>query len=95
MAVTKLVINYDNQFIFSGSEDGSFAFVSIVDKDLRKKDPIAAVQLTNEEMVSRQERESLLDDIAALKREFNQEMAKKNFDLSVKQKEKQMLIDEL
>jgi hypothetical protein len=43
MAVTKLVINYDNQFIFSGSEDGSFAFVSIIDKDLRKKDPIAAV----------------------------------------------------
>ena len=95
MAVTKLIINYDNQFIFSGSEDGSFAFVAIVDKDLRKKDPIAAVQLTNEEMVSRLERESLLDDIAALKREFNQEMAKKNFDLSVKQKEKQMLIDEL
>jgi hypothetical protein len=46
-------------------------------------------------MVSRLERESLLDDIAALKAEFNQEMAKKNFDLSVKQKEKQMLIDEL
>jgi len=46
-------------------------------------------------MVSRKERESLLDEIAALKGEFNQVIAKKNFDLSVKQKEKQMLIDEL
>jgi hypothetical protein len=26
-AVTKMVTNYDNQVLFSGSEDGSFAFI--------------------------------------------------------------------
>jgi hypothetical protein len=71
MAVTKMVTNYDNQYIFSGSEDGSFAFISIIDKDLRKKDPIPTIQATIEEMVSRMERETLLGEIAHMRNDFN------------------------
>jgi WD40 repeat protein len=40
LSVTKLILTYDNKYLFSGSEDGSFAFVEVLDKDTRKREPL-------------------------------------------------------
>ena len=40
LSVTKLILTYDNKYLFSGSEDGSFAFVEVLDNDTRKREPL-------------------------------------------------------
>lgn len=88
-AVTKLVTNFDNQVLFSGSEDGSFAFIQISDKDLRKRENIVAVSQTGEKVCSRLERELVRKEIARLQHELNSQQEMKSAEISAKQKVKQ------
>lgn len=66
-------MNYDNTALFSGSEDGSFAFIQIIDKDPRRKENFATIQPTNEVLVPKIERIQILDDIKSLKYELEQQ----------------------
>lgn len=47
MEITKMVINFEHTFMFTASEDGSFAYLSIKDEDhKRKRDHFPVVHLT-------------------------------------------------
>lgn len=56
LAVTRLILTNDNRYLFSGSEDGSFAFVEIMDKDPRKKEAIMQITSMDQVMYSKYER---------------------------------------
>ena len=41
--VSKMCLNYENNLLFSGSEDGSISFMALSDKDPRRKEPLPSV----------------------------------------------------
>lgn len=90
-----MCITYDNQFLFTGSEDGSLAFIQVVDRDGRKKDQIAQVQYTVETMYSKEEREKIIKSITLMKNERDMIAQNKHADLTAKQKVKEEQIQSL
>ena len=49
--VSKMVLNYENTHLFTGSDDGSICFIAISDKDPRRKEPLPTVQPSAEVLV--------------------------------------------
>ena len=41
--VSKMCLNYEHNILFTGSDDGSISFMTISDKDPRRKEPLPSV----------------------------------------------------
>jgi len=43
--------NYENNLLFTASEDGSLAYIQVIDNDKRKKENLPTVQSTSEQII--------------------------------------------
>ena len=46
-----MCLNYENNLLFTGSDDGSISFMTFSDKDPRRKEPLPSVQLSHEVLI--------------------------------------------
>lgn len=78
--VTKMILNYENNLLFTGSEDGSISFMALIDLDRRPKMPRTPVNHTSEVIVQGRLRNRLLHEIkvktAELEEKKNESMTK-------------------
>ena len=70
--VSKMCLNYENNLLFTGSEDGSIAFMTFSDKDPRRKEPLPSVQLSHEVLIQGKIRQQIIEDIRNLKADIDQ-----------------------
>jgi len=65
-----MCLNFEHTFLFTASKDGSFSFLQINDKDPRKRDPIPSVLPFSEVVIPRSQRDNILEDILALRKDI-------------------------
>jgi hypothetical protein len=53
-------VNYEQSLVLTGSFDGSFSMLAVVDKDPRKKELIPTIAPVNENVIPKVERDLLL-----------------------------------
>jgi hypothetical protein len=87
--VRKMCLNFDNTALFTVSDDGCLAYISLVDRDPRRKDlQLASIVFTKETMYLKQEREILLKAISSMKAERESISFRRNNDNNSKLKVK-------
>lgn len=74
--------------LFTGSIDGSFSLLQIVDKDPRKREPIPLVAPMTETVIPKVQRDVILKKINYLKEEIDTKRAKTNAELDAVKLEK-------
>ena len=102
--VTKMAFNYENNLLFSGSEDGSVSFMTIIDLDKRQRAAtIVSVNHTTEVLVQGQLRNRLLNEIRIKsyeleeKRQENKtklDLKKRNYNAQLQDLKNRMQIEE-
>ena len=70
--ISKMCLNYEHNILFTGAEDGSISFMTISDKDPRRKDPLPTVQPTTEVLIPGKIRKQIMQDIKVLKAEIDE-----------------------
>ncbi len=58
--VTRMCVNFEQTILFTGSADGSFAMLTISDRDPRRKDPIPAITAMSEHIIPKIQRDTVL-----------------------------------
>jgi hypothetical protein len=69
--VTRICVNFDQTLLFSCSSDGSFAMMTISDRDPRRKDPIPAIATVTEHIIPKVQRDTVQSQIQKLKAEIS------------------------
>lgn len=54
-----MCVNFEQTLLFTGSTDGSFAILTITDRDPRRKDPIPAITAMTEHIIPKIHRDSV------------------------------------
>ncbi len=68
--ITRMCLNFDHTYLFTASRDGSFSFLQINDKDPRRRDPIPQVLPFSEVVIPQTQRDTILEEIVALKKDI-------------------------
>lgn len=53
-------MNYEQSLVLTGSFDGSFSMLAVIDKDPRRKELIPTIAFVNENVIPKVERDLLL-----------------------------------
>lgn len=67
-----MCFNFEHTHLFTGSDDGSISFMTISDKDPRRKEPLPTVAPAPEVLIQGKNRKQIIEDIKVLKTEIDQ-----------------------
>ena len=91
-----MVLNYENNLVFSGSEDGSVAFMTLIDQDKRQKMiSIPPVNHASEVLVQGKLRDQLLQEIKVKSIELEERKAEASTKLELRKKNFNQQMQEL
>ena len=91
-----MVFNYENNILFSGSDDGSIAFMTITDLDRReKKATLPPITHASEVLVQGQLRDKLLMEIEQMSSSLSERKAESHTKLELRKKTYNSQLQEL
>lgn len=93
--VSRMAFNYENTLLFTASEDGSLAFLTIKDDDKRKKESLPSVSVTNEQIIPKAQRDQIKEEIRSFRQEIDQRKETNTRVLAQTVKEKDSQIQKL
>ena len=70
--ISRMCLNYEHNVLFTGSDEGSLSFMTISDKDPRRKEPLPTVQPSTEVLIQGKIRKQIMQDIKVLKAEIDE-----------------------
>ena len=81
LAVQRMKISYDNQTLFSASQDGSLCVFTLADRDPKRKIlDLPQIHTSTEFLTPKMQRDKIQSDIATLNAAIKQEKANKQFE---------------
>lgn len=89
-----MCLNFDHTYLFTASQEGSFSFLQIYDKDPRKRDPVPTLQMLHscEVVIPKAQLDDLQDKIRDLQEniQLGKETNQRVIEINIKKKNEEI-----